>query len=701
MSTHSRLQFSQNEIRCDTNLNFLGSNNSYSTSQNGQINQILSPRTSMGYGVNNKSQDYQKRKQNQTLGNNDKITGQRYKSRENITKKQVLQNFLEQNYSTQVMKLKQKQGINYNNSQQKEVFTVDSENEQKNILSFRNIRDEQKSNSNFKILRTLSPMRESNRYNELDNLNEECSFKPNLNQKSIKIVNQTRKSQERSKERLFNELYHESVELQIKKKILREKAQQEKDEKLNQQLTFKPQIYQYKPHKVYQQILPMNEIQSLNQVSGYGEQYLKKRILNFSKNQQQANSVRQSQDSTTSIKAYSQFQKSQVNSPLKQSNKKLSKQSINSNKKLQKENISPKSLVQLENINNQCSTLELVRQITNKLNFDQFVTDSSKSVDETSITQSQKKQQITRISDKYQSQEKLINENKNQRKIRHISASSREIKKQSNSSVQSLGSQIQLFNNTNNTESDLLEFNPDQFMYDTQNVVFEVIPFNRADSNIIQLSQFTNEILPSQYQMNSQAIQILDNNSDSYQSPAYNQSEDRTPQVHEILNTDSNNKSYFDSSPSEQYQHPLRLDNNIVTHSFNLSPIRDFNNQNQQSMPTYQNTQQTQQNKRTSNNINQKSLSMIIEDKGEVTQSSVFETSGYIMSGCPGGTASSIMNQSLRNSNNSSSYVINSSRQLNLYNSNSSKFCKEASSIHDKDDDQFNSSVINLYYNIN
>jgi len=75
---------------------------------------------------------------------------------------------------------------------------------------------------------------------------------------------------------------------------------------------------------------------------------------------------------------------------------------------------------------------------------------------------------------------------------------------------------------------------------------------------------------------------------------------------------------------------------------------------------------------------------MIIEDKAEITQSSMFDNSA---------TKSEILDTSKY-----SNSQINTTQKLN-------KFCKDASSImgseNNNKEDQLNSSVINLYYNLN
>ncbi|CDW79162.1 UNKNOWN [Stylonychia lemnae] len=531
-------------------------------------------------------------------------------SKDKVTKKQVLQNFLERNYSSHLLKL-----------------------QNKNLQDSYNIQ---------------SPSRLKD---DLDNFNEECVFRPSINQNSNKIAEQVRVSQDRSKEKIFDTLYYESIELQFKKQQQKAIQDKLKDDLLKQEMTFKPKIHEYKnPHLDNQPIKQMQNVQQ-----NYIDQYIKKkkneipRVFDL-----QRQDLLNIENSISRPKTQHQISHSSSSSPIQTNG------FVSQNQTLNNISISRNSISQFDKENHQqqkaCSTLELVRSITSQLTFDNPNIPRS----ETSVSS---------ISSKYSQAQKIIQQNR----VAPISSSSREFKKYSNSSVGSNPN-----TNLNSYESDLLEFSPDQFMSETQNVIFEVLPYKTNDHYVVVTSKSCDINSTNNKQPSSQAIQILDSNSDGYQSPAYNDSDEKTPRVHEILNTDSNHKSFQNSSPSDQ---PLRDPTQLLSsNSFNLSP--------KQQTPSYTHTPQSQnQNnnyQRTSYQFNSKSLSMIIEDKAEITQSSMFDSNE---------TQSQIVDQSKYSISHTSS-----SQKLN-------KFCKDASSImgseNNNKEDHLNSSVINLYYNLN
>lgn len=73
-----------------------------------------------------------------------------------------------------------------------------------------------------------------------DKLDRECKFKPQINQKSVQILEQNRRSLERDK--VFDVLYADNAELIQKKTEKAQEALRKKEEQELKAVTFKPKI---------------------------------------------------------------------------------------------------------------------------------------------------------------------------------------------------------------------------------------------------------------------------------------------------------------------------------------------------------------------------------------------------------------------------------------------------------------------------
>ena len=89
----------------------------------------------------------------------------------------------------------------------------------------------------------LSPTR---RANDLDAVNEECRFKPEINTKSAKMMEQQRKTSQRRLTEVFDQLYQEKIEIEQKKALIKYRADCEREQNLMAEVTFKPKITSYR-----------------------------------------------------------------------------------------------------------------------------------------------------------------------------------------------------------------------------------------------------------------------------------------------------------------------------------------------------------------------------------------------------------------------------------------------------------------------
>ena len=76
----------------------------------------------------------------------------------------------------------------------------------------------------------------------MDAINEECRFKPEINTKSAKMMEQQRKTSQRRLTEVFDQLYQEKIEIEQKKAFIKYRSDCEKEFNLMAEVTFKPKI---------------------------------------------------------------------------------------------------------------------------------------------------------------------------------------------------------------------------------------------------------------------------------------------------------------------------------------------------------------------------------------------------------------------------------------------------------------------------
>ena len=80
----------------------------------------------------------------------------------------------------------------------------------------------------------------------MDAVSEECRFKPEINSKSARMMEQQRKTSQRRLTEVFDQLYHEKNELEQRKEIMRQQAECERESNMMAEVTFKPKITSYR-----------------------------------------------------------------------------------------------------------------------------------------------------------------------------------------------------------------------------------------------------------------------------------------------------------------------------------------------------------------------------------------------------------------------------------------------------------------------